>query len=228
MMKLLKWKRGLAFLLSFVMIAAQLQFVVMAENSLPKEGEIAGFAKLPKDVLVQSVPVGTELSQLNLPDLLTADIYHINEDGIAVLQENMGEEERESQKAEILITTSEEDIPVIWNSEPEYDKDTAGRYVFTADVMGFAPSSNNTPPRITVIVKKLKEETSDDLEETLDNPDNSDNPEETSDDSDGIPTEDDTKQPQSCTKNEECTLKDGHEGECESIALENDLPKEEV
>lgn len=144
MMKLLKWKRGLAFLLSFVMMAAQLQFAVMAENSLPKEGEIAGFAKLPKDVLVQSVPVGTELSQLNLPDLLTADIYHINEDGIAVLQDNMGEEE--SQKAEILITTSEEDIPVTWNSEPEYDKNTAGSYVFTADVTGFTLSSNNTPP----------------------------------------------------------------------------------
>lgn len=46
-------------------------------------------------------------------------------------------------------------IPVTWDSEPEYDGDTEGRYVFTADTGGYVLADSAKLPGITVTVKKI-------------------------------------------------------------------------
>ena len=48
-------------------------------------------------------------------------------------------------------------IPVTWDSEPEYDGDTEGRYVFTADTGGYVLADSAKLPGITVTVKKNSE-----------------------------------------------------------------------
>lgn len=85
------------------------------------------------------------------------------------------------------VTTSTEEIPVTWNSEPAYDGNAEGEYVFTADVGGYVLSDSVKLPKITVTVAT----------------DTSENP-----------TENPTAEPLSCTKTEGCTLAGGHEGEC--------------
>ena len=60
--------------------------------------------------------------------------------------------EKDSGETVTTVTTSEEEIPVTWDSEPAFDGDTAGTYVFTADVGGYALTDGTEPPRIIVTV----------------------------------------------------------------------------
>ncbi|MFR2847806.1 MAG: hypothetical protein ACLTC4_12045 [Hungatella hathewayi] len=67
-------KRIWAVLLSAAMMAAQLPAAAMAETQVPhvpEDGEIASFAALPKEVKMQTVPVGSQLTELNLPEELS-------------------------------------------------------------------------------------------------------------------------------------------------------------
>ncbi len=99
-----------------------------------------------------------------------------------------------SGKTVTTVTTSRSEIPVTWDSEPAYDGDTEGKYVFTADAGGYALSDNAKLPQITVTISA----------DTAENPANP------------------STEPLPCTKTEGCTLVDGHEGECVTAPPEND------
>lgn len=206
-----KRKRLWAMLLSAALIATQMPAAAMAENITPQDkgnftaGEredgldhksIASFAKLPSGVAKQNVTVGTELSKLNLPDEVTAKVYHVTEDKVIPGEVNDDDfstatpsdaedsvsgsgggdpSNMDSGKTVTTATTDTVKIPVTWDSAPAYNGGTAGRYVFTADVGSYVLADGVKAPQITVTV------------------------------------EEETK---SCTKTPGCTLADGHEGEC--------------
>ena len=215
-----KRKRLWALLLSAALIVTQLPAVAMAENATPEDGSIASFEPLDNGVAKQTVDVGTELSELTLPDTVTATIYHVTEDMVIPDEDNIEDDsgdtstatpsdaegsvsdnsfvdssDKDSGTTVTTVTTSEEEIPVIWDSEPAYDGDTAGSYVFTADAGGYALSDGAKLPKITVTVA------TDAAENPTGNP----------------PTE-----PLSCTKTVGCTLTDGHEGDCVTAPPAND------
>ena len=70
-----KRKRLWALLLSAALVTTQLPAVVLAENKTPEDGAVASFAALPDTVKAQTVPTGTEESELGLPKELSADVY---------------------------------------------------------------------------------------------------------------------------------------------------------
>ena len=197
-----KRKRLWALFLSAALIVTQLPAVAMAENDAPEDGSIASFEELPSGVKKQTVTVGTSLSELNLPDTVTAMIYHVTEDTVISDEDESGNPPtaspsdakigvsgNDSGKTVTTVTTSEEEILVTWDSEPAYDGDTTGKYVFTADAGGYTLSSGSKLTQITVTVTA----------KTTENPTGT------------PPTE---TEPIPCAKTEGCTLEDGHEGEC--------------
>lgn len=230
-----KRKRLWALFLSAALIVTQLPAVAMAENNAPEDGAIASFEPLDSGVKKQAVPVGTELSGLNLPDTVTATIYHVTEDTVIPDKVNGGEADREgglghedntednsgdpsiaspsdldgsvsgnhagdssakdSGETVTTITMSSEEIPVTWDSDPAYDGDTEGNYVFTAAVGGYTLSGGAKPPRITVTVSA----------DTAENP-----------------TEKPAGEPLPCALTEGCTLEGGHEGDCVTASPVND------
>lgn len=196
-------KRIWAVLLSAAMMAAQLPAAAMAETQVPhvpEDGEIASFAALPKEVKMQTVPVGSQLSELNLPEELSVKIYHVTEEIVTPdmeeeddtpaatpgeASENKGENGGE-QKMVTRVTTVEELVPVTWDSKTPYDGDMPADYVFTADVGSYVLASGVKLPQITVTVKAEEEN-------------------------------------QPCTLTAGCTLPDGHEGDC--VLLPSKLAK---
>ncbi len=187
-------KRIWAVLLSAAMMAAQLPAAAMAETQVPhvpEDGEIASFAALPKEVKMQTVPVGSQLTELNLPEELSVKVYHVTEEIVtpdteeendtpAATPDDASEDTGENggeQKMVTRVTTVEELIPVTWDSKTPYDGDTPADYVFTADVGNYVLASGVKPPQITVTVKVEEEN-------------------------------------QPCTLMDGCTLPDGHEGDC--------------
>ena len=217
-----KRKRLWAMFLSAALIVTQLPAVAMAENHAPEDGSIASFEELPSGVKKQTVTVGTSLSELNLPDTVTATVYHVTEDTVIPDEDGSEGESGDSSTATpsdakesvsgnsskdssikdsgetvTTVTTSTEQIPVTWDSEPAFDGDTEGKYVFTADMGGYTLSSGAKLPQITVTVTA----------ETVENP------------TETPPSE---TEPIPCTKTEGCTLEDGHEGECVTAPPKND------
>lgn len=209
-------KRLWAMILSAALVITQLPAVAMAESNPPEDGAIASFAALRSGVKTQIVPVGTEESELNLPDDLTATVYHVTEDVVVPDDEITEEEidsiptaspsdaedrtsgndtEQDSGKIVTTVTTSKEQIPVTWDSAPTYDGDVEGSYVFTADVDGYPLSDNAELPQITVTVTDKTVEP---------------------------PAENQPEKPAPCTKTEGCTLANGHEGECVPAPSAND------
>ena len=61
-------------------------------------------------------------------------------------------QETDGGKTVTTVTTSEEEIPVTWDSAPAYDGDAAGEYVFTADADGYILSDGAAWPAITMTV----------------------------------------------------------------------------
>lgn len=130
----------LSLLLVFVLIvgnAPVAQILVYAdeadrEKTLPSIGEIIAFEELSTEIAVQNVPIGTDESKLNLPDILTAKVR-------LPLEETSAEEISVVTDSAITLSISDEldiPVPVTWISSPVYDSTTAGEYIFTAMVQG--------------------------------------------------------------------------------------------
>lgn len=165
-----KRKRIWALLLAAALIVTQLPSVAMAENNAPEDKSIASFEPLDSSVANQTVDVGTELSALNLPDTVAANIYQITGNDIeeengdpstaapsdadkSMSDNKAGDSSvKDSGKTVTTVATSGEEIPVTWNSEPAYEGDIEGTYVFTADVGSYVLSDSATLPKITVTV----------------------------------------------------------------------------
>lgn len=120
-------KRLVSFALALCMMLTQLPISAMAEEagtSIGASGEIIAFAPLDKTEM--SFTTGMAIEDLGLPESLTATVQ------TAAL-------EREEKTVE---------IPLTWTSDPEYDMDTKGNYVFTPVIEGYTVSTEL--PEITV------------------------------------------------------------------------------
>lgn len=176
-----KRKRLLSLLLTAAMTVTQMPGVAMAEADTPEDGSVASFAALEKDTAEQTVPLETELSELDLPDQLKAQIYRVSEE----IPDSEGTQDSEEEKPEgeddsgmtggeeatpgnagakepehdgnkepvIKVSTFWDMVDVSWDSTPEYDGDRAGKYVFTASVSGYVLSEGARLPQITVTVE---------------------------------------------------------------------------
>ena len=169
-------KRLLSFVLALCMMMTQLPISAMAEEadtSIGASGEIIAFA--PFDETEMSVPTGTAIEDLGLPEFLKATVKTAVPDDNGTTAEpvqDSGEpEESVTSENPATATTSsamqadvnerqeatsskwEEktvEIPVTWEATPEYDMDTKGDYVFTPVIEGYMVSTDL--PEITVTV----------------------------------------------------------------------------
>jgi|GEM_PF-2528335 len=153
----------LAWLLTAVMIFGTLPIAAGAED-LPvgAVGEIIAFEPLADELSEQSVPLGTELSAITLPETLTATVQFTSPGAFtvtAVPHDEGCEDGCEEDHGELVtegepeILDMELDVPVTWTSAPDYAGETAGIYVFAATVGGgFSLSEVVTPSVITVTV----------------------------------------------------------------------------
>lgn len=137
-------QRLLAIALSFVVLLGVLPMTAFAESDMPDMGvggEIIAFESLTEETANQTVPLGTSLDKLNLPETLTATLRVATPTDATISSGKVSE-------------TTESTIPVsvTWVSEPEYDGDTEGAYIFTAQMSGYTLSAE--PPLITVTVGK--------------------------------------------------------------------------
>ena len=140
-------QRLLAIALSFVMLLGFLPMTAFAESDVPDmgvSGEIIAFESLTEEAANQTVPLGTSLDKLNLPETLTAALRVAMPTDATISSGKISE-------------TTESTIPVsvTWVSEPEYDSDTEGTCIFTAQMSGYTLSAE--PPLITVTVGKAAE-----------------------------------------------------------------------
>lgn len=166
-------RRIWALLLSAALAAMQLPPVAMAQSYVPEDGSIASFKDLERTVKNQTVPLGTELSELNLPDRVEADIYQVFQDSLILDEEDMEEKDSLSTPSQpqkkatdsnptgtwedgnhtvSTITTSSKNIAAAWNSSPVYDSQKPGTYRFMADVGSYILSKGVELPQILVTV----------------------------------------------------------------------------
>lgn len=166
-------KRILSIWLSVCMVLTMLPISAMAKEadaSIGTNGEIIAFAPLGETEI--SVPTGTAIEDLGLPETLTATVRIAvtadrstaeepvqdsgNPDNLteatpgSATPTGSGEQAKadETTEPEWNITTS--DIPVTWTSEPKYDMDAEGDYVFTPVIEDHPVSADL--PEITVTV----------------------------------------------------------------------------
>ncbi len=144
-------KKILSILLSVCMVLTMLPVSAMAaDTSIDTSGEITAFAPLTETE--KSVSTGTSNKDLALPQSLTATVRTaVTADSGALeepVQDSGNSESGGPTAPEWKETTA--DIPVTWTSEPEYDMDTEGDYVFTPVIEGYTVSVDL--PEITVTV----------------------------------------------------------------------------
>jgi len=125
---MLRTKRGnrILALLLVVLIAFSQTALASAEDGGTMV--VTAFDALAEDVAIQHASAGTAQSALTLPDTLNADI----DGGLDTV------------------------TGVTWQSSPAYDGDTAGTYVFTAEIPGeYAVADGVSAPTITVAVEAV-------------------------------------------------------------------------
>lgn len=127
-------KRLLSMVLVLCMVFTMLPIGVLAEETgspVITSGEIIAFASL--DETEKSVPLGTSIEDLELPQKLTATVKTTTGSSIEIETEGL--------------------IAVTWASDPVYDENTANEYVFTPVITGYTLSSGTELPKITVNVR---------------------------------------------------------------------------
>jgi LysM repeat protein len=144
-------------LLAFSMVFTLLPTAAMAEvdTQTPELiGKIIAFEPLEKIEI--TVEVGTAFETLPLPATLTATVKTaalVEEqparDSGAVPVRDSGEDLEEASPT-IIWDEITEDIPVSWESTPEYDGETAGSYVFTPIIENYYVRADL--PTVTVVV----------------------------------------------------------------------------
>lgn len=162
-----------AMLLSAVMVVGMTPVPASADTGMLSDGasgEIIAFEALKSEIAEQSVPLGTSEADLELPDSLTATIRLAASTEEPVLDsgepdENSGSTDTVSGSAigigvtEDTGTGEREEItislPVTWQSEPEYDGETAGTYSFMPELPeGFILTADAELPAIAVTVSE--------------------------------------------------------------------------
>jgi hypothetical protein len=129
-------RKLLSIILTLCMIVTLMPVSLMAEETYDaldtKEQIIAFNEDLETEIMV---PVGTAADNLGLPEVLTATVKTTSEVE-KVSGDDLGDwgDVTTSSAIEIKITRQ---IPVTWISEPEYDMNTEGEYVFTPMIEGY-------------------------------------------------------------------------------------------
>jgi uncharacterized repeat protein (TIGR02543 family) len=168
-------KRLLSMFLALCMVVTLLPVSAMAEGAdtpVGISGEITAFAPLTETE--KTVTTGTSIEDLDLPETLTATVRTAVIAGEEPVQDSGSPDEDAAVDDSVVATTSsaiegevsepgetgevtgpewEEntvEVPVTWTSEPEYDMDTEGAYVFTPVIEGYTLSAEL--PEITVTV----------------------------------------------------------------------------
>ena len=206
-MKHKKHACSLSLLLCAALLFGPPPVTAVAETMTPENEAIAAFKPLDNTVKRQTVPLGTDESELNLPDELTVTVYHVTKEPVITDEEIAYEDpddiltaspsDAKSNVPEKLagddedsvttVTKSKETIQVTWDSSPIYDRNTPDNYVFTADVDRYILSDGVKPPEIIVTAAAGTMEGEAQFQQ---------------------------EEPAPCTETEGCTLPDGHEGEC--------------
>ena len=102
---------------------------------MPKGGEITAFAPLAEETAAQNVDFNTPISDLDLPEILSATVR----------------DESETQENTVSVS-------VTWTPSPEYDGETAGTYTFTPEISGeYTLAEDVSLPLITVTVNVPEE-----------------------------------------------------------------------
>ncbi len=149
------WKQIGSLFLAFCMVFTMLPTMVFAETGdvdsgapLGMSGTITAFAKLGTDVANRTVKAGTIEDALNLPDTLTVTVTT----GPAVaIATDSDAQQPETQETETAVAVSG------WTSDPAYDGDTVGDYVFTPTLdlpEGLMLAGGATLPTVTVTVRE--------------------------------------------------------------------------
>lgn len=149
------WKQIGSLFLVFCMVFTILPGVAFAETGnvdsgtpLGKSGEITAFAPLDADVAEQTKEIGTAEDELNLPDTLTVTVT--TGSAVAVATDSDAQQP-ETQETETAVAVSG------WTSDPAYDGDTVGDYVFTPTLdlpEGLTLAGGATLPTVTVTVRE--------------------------------------------------------------------------
>ena len=132
-----------------IFLALSMAFTLLPVSALAEEadtpvgasGEIIAFA--PLEETEKPVTVGTSIEELELPESLTATASSaIQEDED---EQTVSDKVYAPEGKEVMI-----DLPVTWISEPEYDMNIEGVYVFTPVIADYTVSAEL--PQITVTV----------------------------------------------------------------------------
>jgi|GEM_PF-620275 len=175
-------KKAISILLVIIMVLTLPPVSAMAGNvnrAIDRNGEIIAFAPLTETE--KQVMTGTSLAELKLPNSLTATIRvepvldsdtrrdsavatedpdenekvaeQVSEGSDAFMKAEAGELEKISETAGPEWEESIVDIPVTWISNPEYDMNSEGEYVFTPVIENYRVSA--VLPEITVRVSEV-------------------------------------------------------------------------
>ena len=149
------WKQIGSLFLAFCMVFTMLPTMAFAETGnvdsgtpLGSSGTITAFAELPAEVAAQTVPGGTAEDTLNLPDTLTVTVT--TGSAVAVATDSDAQQP-ETQETETAVAVSG------WTSDPAYDGDTAGDYVFTPTLAlpeDWTLADGVSAPAVTVTVRE--------------------------------------------------------------------------
>ncbi|SHO53956.1 GLUG motif-containing protein [Anaerocolumna xylanovorans] len=170
------YQRFFAIVLSAVMVLGLMPTSAAAEDILPgTSAKIISFGGLEE--AKRTVPLGTDLEDLNLPKKLTAMVHLVTDTDNYEKEEPIGEPgepEQQGDKEELLLEDGQPDsvpdenklqeepavgaveitVPVTWADSPNYDGEKAGIYIFTAEIAGFTVDAE--PPSIIVTVGEMK------------------------------------------------------------------------
>ncbi|GHV14492.1 hypothetical protein FACS1894219_10600 [Clostridia bacterium] len=152
------FKKLTAVMLSIITIIGMIPLSVSAKstqaNTTNTEGEIISFAPLDEEVSTQVVPLGVEAPSLNLPQTLIATVSTVSSPAIIdVIDDEESQDDdlnKESTSESNKVEINNIDVPVTWQSSPEYNSSLPGSYVFTP-LFGVDYIVTATPPAITVI-----------------------------------------------------------------------------
>ena len=131
-------KKILSMFLVLCMVLTMLPVAVMAEEGnglIGTKGEIITF--IPLDQTEKTVTEGTAMDDLELPPSLTAKVR--------TSFDSEAESLDGSEDGEAYVN-----IPVAWISQPEYDKNTQGEYVFTPVIEEYLVSAELPKIKVTV------------------------------------------------------------------------------
>lgn len=145
-------KKFLSMFLALCMVFTMLPVSVLAdEGNIIRE--IVEFA--PLDETEKTVPTGTPFEDLELPESLTATVL------VTIITDSGDADSGDTDSGDIdsgipLEQKVDASIPVTWTSEPAYDMDTEGVYVFTPVIERYTPIADLPEIKVTVGAPMMK------------------------------------------------------------------------